>query len=211
MSRAALAGPVRKAAVALIVAGAVVCALSEASRAQESDAAARGAVAQALSCRAETDSDARLSCLDEALERLAAAYPSLAQQALDGPVVALDDGRRQREGTDIQVAGSRSDTASREAQFGAEDLPQSSGGGETRRELREITSTAISTSRTARGALVFVLENGQVWRQLQSDTANPSVPDGDAPYPVTIRSGFLGSHFLKIADERPAVRVRRIR
>ena len=36
-------------------------------------------------------------------------------------------------------------------------------------EINEISSPVLEFAKTARGKAVFILENGQVWRQLDSD------------------------------------------
>ena len=182
---------------AVALAGVGGWAMVAAANAQAGEGEAQDALVGVLSCRALSDDRDRLACLDSALGELAASHPEAARAAVERSGNVVADGRR--------------DPVDREALFGANDLPRSVTSTVESDELREISAIAISTSRTAGGSLVFVLDNGQVWQQLSSDAADPSVPDENGPYPVTVRRALFGSHFLKLAEERPAVRVRRIR
>ncbi len=58
----------------------------------------------------------------------------------------------------------------------------------------------------ADGKLVFVMENGQVWRQ--TDTIKLAGL-GKGPWEAEVRKAMLGSFMLKV-DGRTAVRVKRV-
>lgn len=153
------------------------------------------AIVEMLACEILESRRQRMRCLDSSIEILSQAFPELRERALQ-----------------LAAETSEAHQVQSEADFGASDLPASLQDADNDAdELRELNSQVISTSRTLSGDLVFVLANGQVWQQLGSDRANPSIPRSGEPYAVTLRRGFLGSHFLKIGNERPAVRVERIR
>src|SRR4029453_7626983 len=66
-------------------------------------------------------------------------------------------------------------------------------------EINEISSKVLEFSKTPRGKAVFILENGQVWRQIDSDTTVVHDPDRGGAMKVKIERGFLSSYNLTIA------------
>jgi hypothetical protein len=98
---------------------------------------------------------------------------------------------------------------SAENMFGAnpEIAPAPSGGEATRREeLRQITGSVSSLYRADGGMLVLTLDNGQVWRQQDGETAL-TVDSGDQ---VTIVRASLGT--FRITDKRGrSARFKRVR
>ena len=77
-------------------------------------------------------------------------------------------------------------------------------------EVAEITAVVREFSKTARGRAVFVLDNGQIWRQLDGDTTVVYEPDPGKALNVTISHGMFGSYNLTIAGRNGVVKVRRI-
>ncbi len=69
-----------------------------------------------------------------------------------------------------------------------------------------IDATLSRVSRNAYGKLVMVLDNGQVWQQIDSTPLAPK--DGSH---VQIRRAALDSYFLSTAEGGKSIRVRRIR
>ena len=78
-------------------------------------------------------------------------------------------------------------------------------------EINQITSTVIEFALTPRGKALFVLENGQVWRQLDADDTRVLEPDPGRPMKVTIEIGFLESYNLLIEGRRGLIKVRRLK
>jgi hypothetical protein len=65
-------------------------------------------------------------------------------------------------------------------------------------------------ARTARGRAVFVLDNGQTWRQIDGDTSSvPEPAAGESPR-VTVERGILDSYNLMIEGRAGMVKVRRL-
>ena len=77
-------------------------------------------------------------------------------------------------------------------------------------ELEQIVATVKELSRTARGRALFVLDNGQTWRQLDADDAQVAEPAAGRAMKVTIARGFLGNYTLTIEGRNGLIRVRRI-
>jgi hypothetical protein len=82
---------------------------------------------------------------------------------------------------------------------------------EESKELTEITAAVLEFARTPRGRAVFILENGQVWRQLDGDTTEIlDVPAAGATK-VTIEKGFLGSYNLTVEGRNGLIKVTRLK
>ena len=77
-------------------------------------------------------------------------------------------------------------------------------------EVKELAATVREFSKTARGRAVFVLDNGQTWRQLEGDDAQVHEPPPGAVLKVVIARGAFGSYNLTIEGRNGFVRVRRI-
>jgi hypothetical protein len=78
-------------------------------------------------------------------------------------------------------------------------------------EVKELTAMVVEFSKTPRGRAVFVLDNGQTWRQLDADTAEVREPESGRPMRVSIETGAFGSYNLAIEGRAGAVKVRRLK
>ena len=81
----------------------------------------------------------------------------------------------------------------------------------TAEEIKGITANVLEFARTPRGLAVFILENGQIWRQLEGDTSVVRDPVPGAPMKVTIENGFLGSYNLTIEGRNGLIKVTRLK
>ena len=77
--------------------------------------------------------------------------------------------------------------------------------------ITSITFNVLEFARTSRGLSVFILENGQIWRQLEGDTSVVRDPAPGAPMKVTIENGFLGSYNLTIEGRHGLIKVTRLK
>lgn len=134
-----------------------------------------------VACAAEADAAVRLACYDRTVAALAAA-------TREGEVIVVDKAEVERRQRD--AFGSRSEPALT---------------GPDGEELDQLDSVVAGISYTPFGKLVLRLENGSVWRQLDSrDLARPASP-GMA---VSLRKAALGSYLANIGGQT-AIRVRR--
>jgi hypothetical protein len=78
-------------------------------------------------------------------------------------------------------------------------------------EIKEITSNVLEFAKTPRGRAIFILENGQVWRQLDSDTSEIRDPQPGKTMRVKIENGFLGSYNLTIEGRNGLIKVTRLK
>jgi len=77
-------------------------------------------------------------------------------------------------------------------------------------EVDQVVASVRELSRTGRGRALFVLDNGQTWRQLDGDDAQVAEPPAGATLKVTIGRGAFGSYNLSIEGRNGMVRVRRV-
>jgi hypothetical protein len=77
-------------------------------------------------------------------------------------------------------------------------------------EVPQVASTVRELSKTVRGRALFVLDNGQTWRQLEGDDTPVLEPPSGTPMKVTIARGLFGSYQLSIEGRNGFVRVRRV-
>jgi len=77
-------------------------------------------------------------------------------------------------------------------------------------EVAQLTAGVRAFSKTAHGRAVFVLDNGQTWRQLDADDAVVQDPDPGKALNVTISRGLFGSYNLAIDGRNGVVKVRRL-
>ena len=77
-------------------------------------------------------------------------------------------------------------------------------------EVGQVNATVREFSKTTRGRALFVLDNGQTWRQLEGDDAQVLEPPAGTTIKVTIARGAFGSYNLTIEGRNGLIRVRRI-
>ena len=77
-------------------------------------------------------------------------------------------------------------------------------------QVEKITATVREILRSARGQAIFVLDNGQTWRQLDGDDAHDMEPRPSKTMKVTIERGAFGSYNLLIDGRNGLSRVQRI-
>lgn len=99
---------------------------------------------------------------------------------------------------------------SAEDEFGAEDLDsRHKANVATRAET--MTAKILEAGTTRSGKSFFILENGQMWRQIKADTSKFRLPKNFKSITVTIERKSLGAHVLRITGKSRKVKVRRIR
>ena len=152
--------------------------------------ATRDALAEIAKCADITDNAERLKCFDAAMPR--------AKNALAAPPEAPTKSLLEWFGLSRPAT-----PATKPEEFGKPAPEQA--------ELNEITSNVIEFGRTPRGKGLFILENGQVWRQLDSDgTVLPDPPQGKT-MKVLIERGAFGSYNLTIEGRNGLVKVSRVK
>ena len=151
--------------------------------------AAGDASAEIAKCAGISDPAARLKCFDAAAPRANGA--PAAQPAGEAP---------RRDGFGFSAP----EPVTKVEDFGKPPLPP---------EITQITATVLELARTLRGRSIFILDNGQVWRQLDGDDADVQEPQPGKAMKVAIEVGvpLLGNYNLTIEGRNGLIRVRRVK
>lgn len=162
------------------------------------EGAVRATLEELNACTAVADAQARLACYDKAAPKIRA--------SLD---VATEEDQSDLFGLDIFGSSSGgTGEATRPEDFGKKDLPKTetveSGG-----VVTEITTVLAEYARNPDGYDVYVLDNGQVWRE--KDVVNLPIPRNLTDVKVRIRTGAMGAFYLSREGTNKSVRVERIR
>ncbi|MGK2286826.1 hypothetical protein [Pedomonas sp. V897] len=145
-------------------------------------------------CASIADGEKRLACYDAAL---AASDADAARRLAE-----------QRRAAELAAAQAAAEAKARQEQerlaaFGAESTRK----GEAAREdaIKQISATITNIASGVNG-MVITLDNGQVWRQTESQVL-PPVREGDT---VTIRRGLLGSYRMTFDRQQRTIAVKRV-
>lgn len=154
--------------------------------------AARGqpaALGPFVECAAKVDDAERLACYDAAAAALSAEARAVAE-------------RRERARRALAEERAAAEAKARADRFGSEGLRI---GGEER--LDRLSAALAETFSDRGGRLLFLLDNGQMWRQTEG-LALPPLRAGDR---VEIRRGALGGYLLSVPRVKRTVAVVRMR
>jgi hypothetical protein len=155
---------------------------------------ARDALAEVAKCADITDSGDRLKCFDRAA--------ALARTALAPSTQATPEKRSFLDWFGFSKPPTPPQTAE---EYGKTAPPPNPEG------VTGITANVLEFARTPRGVSVFILDNGQIWRQLDGDTSVVRDPAPGTPMRVTIENGFLGSYNLTIEGRNGLIKVTRLK
>lgn len=171
------------------------------------------AVAEVLACEAVRGTKARLRCLEAALPALRAAHPEAAALAATraeaARLAAAEEAQKEFGLSAAQKDETRTASAAdyeRDA-FGENDLES----GDDDDEVESVEGVAVEIGKNNRGKLFVILDNGQVWRQIDGDSSSPYFPKRADGVPVTIKKGALGSYFVKIGKAKDTFKANRIK
>ena len=152
-------------------------------------------------CASLTDPGPRLACYDSLT-------PKIHARAATGPADLTKDDKTSLFGLDLSnLFGSGKQTAE---QFGAERLPpqEAASAPET---IDSIVAGVTEYSFNPFGRFVVFLDNGQIWRQLDSDSGRVLFSRTLSDNKVTISRGAFGSYNLRLAGQNALFKVRRLK
>ena len=152
----------------------------------------RDALVELAKCADISDATERLKCFDAAMPRAKSALAAPAEKGKE-PTVTVENFGLPLPPKPVQKT----------EDFG-KPPPEPQG-------ITEITSTVLEFAKTPRGKAVFILDNGQVWRQLDADSTNVLEPPSGAKMKVTIEFGFFGSYNLTIEGRNGLIKVTRLK
>jgi hypothetical protein len=169
-------------------------------------------------CVAITDNTARLACYD-------ALQPQL-QAALSAPppvaAVAPPQQTAQDQGTSLfglhlwggetpQTKPSEFGNDHLPAEKRAEAAPAAAAPVPQIQEIDSITMKLTDYATTASGRFIVFLDNGQVWQQVEGDTAKARFMKPASANTVTITRAFMGSYALRLNDLNATFKVKRMK
>ena len=168
---------------------------------------APSAVDRMNACRGIADNEARLACFDAALQPPAETAQAQAPEAR----VEMEEQQASSFGLSTPKPDAAPEAKPQQTaeEFGAEVLPQEREKKKSER-LSEITSGVAAIDVVRYDKLVITLDNGQVWRQLNSDSETVLVPGDPQQYSVKIKRSFMGSYRMTIKELRRTIRVTRV-
>jgi hypothetical protein len=153
----------------------------------------RDALAQFVKCAEIADPAKRLECFDAATARGKAALAAPPPQVAQPP----------KEKSLLEWFGfSRPAPVTKPEEFG-KPAPEP--------EVTQISDNVLEFAKTPRGKAVFILENGQVWRQIDGDSTDVYAAPPGAKMRVTIEVGVLGSYNLTIDGRKGLIKVNRLK
>lgn len=177
-------------------------------------AAVAAAQAWAASPREMLDLLAQCADLKDGTQRLAC-YDKLAPQlretlaATKKPAERTEEDKISLFGFDFGgIFGSREGPTTAE-EFGKNQMPVPAP--EEGQVLESISAGVTDYAKTPFGKFIVVLDNGQVWRQLDSDTGTARFLKPPTDNKVVISRGLLGSYNLKINDQNMLFKVKRLK
>ncbi len=174
------------------------------------------AIRQAIACREINDDLERLRCLDAATESLSAM-----RTAREEAVTEQKQNDRENFGL-ASVGQAKTDDSKNndstaklsaveiEEDFGAEAIPDVVLEKEEKR-LKSITAKVTKIDFNPYGQVTLTLENGQIWRQVDSDGKKLRLRGKNRTYTASVKRGAVGSYRLTIKELKRSISVRRIR
>lgn len=151
-------------------------------------------LAPLLACRALVDTTARLDCFDRESAKLAGAHSptaSVAPPPLSAPAAAPA----------AQPVAPPAATPSPQETFGLSQIvvdQKEVAAGKRPAELKQIEAHLVSVSSTGTGVATFVLDNGQVWREV-TPAGDLLLKPGDK---LSVSRGVLSSFWLQAKNGR---------
>ncbi len=79
------------------------------------------------------------------------------------------------------------------------------------REITTLSASVTEFARTPSGRALFILDNGQVWRQIDGDVTEVSDPNTGEQFKVAIEKAVFGSYDMKINGHTGLIKVRRLK
>ena len=158
----------------------------------------RDALSEYVKCADVSDPGKRLECFDAATGR--------AKAALAAPVQPAQSAQPAKEKSFLDWFGfSTSKPVTKPEDFG-KPAPEPAPG-----EVTQVSDTVLEFAKTARGKAIFILDNGQIWRQIDGDSTVVWPPSAGAKMKVTIGVGAFNSYNLTIEGRKDLIKVNRLK
>jgi hypothetical protein len=146
----------------------------------------------------------RLQCFDSAA---AAAKTALVAPSAETPAVRETgvQTEQEEEGGGVLEWFGLSRPVTKTEDFGKPPMPTGP------QEIKEISASVLEFAKNPYGRSIFILDNGQVWKQIDGDQTEVRDPSKGETMKVSIETGMLGSYSLRVEGRKGIVKVRRIK
>lgn len=154
-------------------------------------------------CAEQSDATERLACYDRLSPQL--------RETLAGakkPEERTEEDKISLFGFDFGGMFGSAEGPTTPEEFGKTQMPKEAEPGEV---LESISAGVSDFALTPRGKFIVVLENAQVWRQLDSDTSIAHFRKEPKENKVVISRGILGSYNLKLNEQTGIFKVKRLK
>jgi hypothetical protein len=155
-------------------------------------------------CAEIKDSTGRLACYDQLAPQMRetlAASKKLGERTAEDKVSIF--------GFDVGGIFGSSEGPTTPEEFGKNQMPPTEA--EEAQVLESISAGVTEYARTPFGKFIVFLDNGQVWRQLDSDTGVIHFSHDATENKVVISRGILDSYNLKLDDHNQIYKVKRLK
>jgi len=168
--------------------------------------------AEILDCAAVARDADRLACYDRVVANSSAEARAAAEKRrVESERIAAEEAAvAAAAAAAAATAQAEAAAAAKREAFGAEAIPSRSAdrAAATADEVQTVSSTITEVLTNRAGLSVFVLDNGQIWRQLDSSGGLPNIRTGDA---VEINRAMLGGYRMTFVKSRRMTPVKRMR
>jgi hypothetical protein len=162
---------------------------------------ARDTLSAIVKCTEIATAAERLQCFDAAAPGAKTALAAPVQQT----VAQTDQAPAQEEEGGVLSWFGLSRPVTKTEDFGKPPIPTGP------KEIQEISAGVVEFAKNAYGRAIFILDNGQVWKQVDGDTTEVRDPSRGETMKVTIETGLMGSYALSVEGRRGIVKVRRVK
>ena len=187
-----------------VVPSAILAALLFAGAASAAQTSETEAVDDAIACLSVNDDAERLSCLEAATKTLQVTRIVREEQA----AAAVEN---EKDNFGLPGGSKPEKVAEAPEDFGSENIPDVRRDRENKR-LKSIGSKIVEIRLNKFGTATVSLENGQVWRQLDSDNKKLFFGNGgERLLTAKVKRGLMGNYMLTVKELRRTIRVSRIK
>jgi hypothetical protein len=166
---------------------------------------ARDALSEVAKCGDIAAATERLACFDAAAT---AAKAALAAQPVQEAAGRTDSEKESGVLSWFGFSNSEDQPVTKPEEFGKPPVRIAAGPA----GITEISADVMEFSKNALGRAIFMLDNGQVWRQIDGDTSEVMYPKANGVMKVTVREASFGGGYVLVIDGRTrTVKVRRLK
>jgi hypothetical protein len=147
----------------------------------------------------------RLQCYDAAAETAKTAMSMSAAPAVQQQASAKPAPQEEEEGGGVLSWFGLERPVTKTEDFGKPPMPTGP------KEINQISANVLEFAKNPYGRSIFILDNGQVWKQIDGDQSEVRDPSKGETMKVSIETGMLGSYSLTVEGRKGIVKVRRVK